>query len=135
MLVLADADRLRAARLRLTAARLAVLTSPREVGHQGADAVTAGLVRRIEAAGSPGLFEARADDNHHHPVCRSCGGVRGGGGASSRARALPAALHSRRLSGRRGRRDLLMDLWRMPRRTDRTPSQPRASLMRRSHLG
>jgi Fur family ferric uptake transcriptional regulator len=34
-----------------------------------------GLVRRIEPAGSPALFELRADDNHHHLVCRACGAV------------------------------------------------------------
>ena len=33
----------------------------------------AGLVRRIEPAGSPAVFETRANDNHHHLVCRSCG--------------------------------------------------------------
>lgn len=34
-----------------------------------------GLVRRIEPAGSPGRFETRAGDNHHHIVCRACGAV------------------------------------------------------------
>jgi Fur family ferric uptake transcriptional regulator len=34
-----------------------------------------GLVRRIEPAGSPGLFELRVGDNHHHVVCRRCGAV------------------------------------------------------------
>ncbi|BCJ70028.1 fur family transcriptional regulator FurA3 [Polymorphospora rubra] len=33
----------------------------------------AGLVRRIEPAGSPAIFETRTRDNHHHLVCRSCG--------------------------------------------------------------
>ena len=33
----------------------------------------AGLVRRIEPAGSPALFETRVGDNHHHLVCRDCG--------------------------------------------------------------
>ncbi len=33
----------------------------------------AGLVRRIEPAGSPALFETRTGDNHHHLVCRGCG--------------------------------------------------------------
>lgn len=32
-----------------------------------------GLARRIEPAGSPALFEARVEDNHHHVVCRRCG--------------------------------------------------------------
>jgi Fur family ferric uptake transcriptional regulator len=34
-----------------------------------------GLVRRIEPAGQPGLYELRVGDNHHHLVCRSCGAV------------------------------------------------------------
>jgi Fur family ferric uptake transcriptional regulator len=33
----------------------------------------AGLVRRIEPAGSAALFETRVGDNHHHLVCRECG--------------------------------------------------------------
>ena len=38
------------------------------------DALTAaGLVRRIEPAGSPARYEARVGDNHHHLVCRRCG--------------------------------------------------------------
>ena len=36
---------------------------------------TTGLVRRIEPAGSPAIFEARVRDNHHHLVCRRCGAV------------------------------------------------------------
>jgi Fur family ferric uptake transcriptional regulator len=35
----------------------------------------AGLVRRIEPAGSPARYETRVDDNHHHVVCRSCGAI------------------------------------------------------------
>jgi Fur family transcriptional regulator, stress-responsive regulator len=35
----------------------------------------AGLLRRIEPAGSPARFEARVGDNHHHLVCRGCGRV------------------------------------------------------------
>ena len=33
----------------------------------------AGLVRRIEPAGSTARYESRVGDNHHHVVCRSCG--------------------------------------------------------------
>lgn len=33
----------------------------------------AGLVRRVEPAGSAALFELRVGDNHHHIVCRQCG--------------------------------------------------------------
>jgi Fe2+ or Zn2+ uptake regulation protein len=34
--------------------------------------VAARLVRRIEPAGSPALYENRVGDNHHHVVCRMC---------------------------------------------------------------
>jgi Fe2+ or Zn2+ uptake regulation protein len=41
------------------------------------DALTAlterGLLRRIEPAGSPSLYETRVGDNHHHVICRLCG--------------------------------------------------------------
>ena len=41
------------------------------------DALTAaGLLRRIEPAGSPARYETRVADNHHHEVCRRCGAVR-----------------------------------------------------------
>lgn len=36
----------------------------------------AGLLRRIEPAGSPARYEARVGDNHHHIVCRICGATR-----------------------------------------------------------
>lgn len=32
-----------------------------------------GIIRRIQPAGSPALFEDRVDDNHHHVICRNCG--------------------------------------------------------------
>jgi Fur family ferric uptake transcriptional regulator len=35
----------------------------------------AGLVRRIQPAGSVARYEARVGDNHHHMVCRSCGAI------------------------------------------------------------
>jgi Fur family transcriptional regulator, stress-responsive regulator len=35
----------------------------------------AGLVRRIEPAGSVPRYESRVADNHHHVVCRSCGAI------------------------------------------------------------
>jgi Fur family ferric uptake transcriptional regulator len=35
----------------------------------------AGLVRRIEPAGSVPRYEVRVGDNHHHVVCRSCGAI------------------------------------------------------------
>ena len=37
--------------------------------------VGAGLVRRIEPAGSPARFETRVRDNHHHLICRECGSM------------------------------------------------------------
>lgn len=35
--------------------------------------VAKGLIRRIQPAGSPALYEDRVGDNHHHLICRSCG--------------------------------------------------------------
>lgn len=32
-----------------------------------------GIIRRIQPAGSPALYEDRVGDNHHHVICRSCG--------------------------------------------------------------
>jgi Fe2+ or Zn2+ uptake regulation protein len=60
----------------ITAAR-AVLG---DVSHQAVYDVlralsTAGLVRRIEPAGSVARYESRVADNHHHVVCRSCGAM------------------------------------------------------------
>ncbi|MEH3032962.1 MAG: Fur family transcriptional regulator [Aeromicrobium erythreum] len=40
-----------------------------------ADLTDAGLLRRIEPAGSPARYERRTDDNHHHLVCTGCGRV------------------------------------------------------------
>lgn len=50
-------------------------TSLQSVYNALADFVDAGLVRRIEPAGRPGLFELRVDDNHHHLVCTRCGAI------------------------------------------------------------
>jgi Fur family ferric uptake transcriptional regulator len=36
---------------------------------------TAGLLRRIQPAGSVARYESRVADNHHHIVCRSCGSI------------------------------------------------------------
>jgi Fur family ferric uptake transcriptional regulator len=93
------ADLLRDAHLRVTRPRLAVLAAVhahphadtetiatavrRDVGAVSTQAVydvlraltTAGLVRRIEPAGSLPRYEARVADNHHHVVCRSCGAI------------------------------------------------------------
>jgi len=32
-----------------------------------------GLIRRIQPARSPALYEDRVGDNHHHVICRACG--------------------------------------------------------------
>jgi len=93
------AGELRAAGLRVTAARVALLETVRGGDHLGVDAIAsgvrgrighvsvqavyealhaltlAGLIRRIEPADSPARFEGRVGDNHHHIVCRSCGDV------------------------------------------------------------
>ncbi|WP_078316132.1 Fur family transcriptional regulator [Mycobacterium sp. D16Q16] len=90
---------LRRAGLRVTAPRVAVLNAIAAHPHSTADiiamvvraelgkvstqavydvlkaCVNAGLVRRIEPAGSAALFETRIGDNHHHLVCRRCGAV------------------------------------------------------------
>ena len=94
------AAEIRAAGLKVTAPRLAVLqglaTSPHATADQLYDSIrstltgtslqavygvlaaftTAGLVRRIEPAGSAALFERRVGDNHHHIVCTRCHSVR-----------------------------------------------------------
>jgi Fur family transcriptional regulator, stress-responsive regulator len=58
----------------------AVRASLGQVSHQAVYDVlrtltTAGLVRRIQPAGSVARYESRVADNHHHVVCRSCGAI------------------------------------------------------------
>lgn len=50
-------------------------TSIQSVHNILADLTTAGLLRRIEPAGSAALYERRIGDNHHHVVCTRCGAV------------------------------------------------------------
>ncbi len=51
-------------------------TSLQSVYNALGDFVDAGLVRRIEPAGRPGLFELRVDDNHlTTSSCSECGAV------------------------------------------------------------
>jgi Fur family ferric uptake transcriptional regulator len=88
---------LRAASLRVTRPRLAVLAALRDHPHVDTDTVVtlvrqqhpavsrqavydvlraftdAGLVRRIQPTGAVARYESRVRDNHHHVVCRSCG--------------------------------------------------------------
>jgi Fur family transcriptional regulator, stress-responsive regulator len=90
---------LRGAALRVTRPRVAVLTAVDAQPHADTDVIiqlvraelgevstqavydvlrvltTAGLVRRIEPAGSAARYESRVGDNHHHLVCRSCGEI------------------------------------------------------------
>jgi Fur family ferric uptake transcriptional regulator len=90
---------LRAASLRVTRPRLAVLAAVHVDPHLDTDGVIrrvradlptvshqavydvlralteAGLVRRIQPAGATARYEARTGDNHHHVVCRSCGAI------------------------------------------------------------
>ena len=90
---------LKSAGLRVTAPRVIVLRSLAQRPHAAADAIVAaaraelgavstqgvydvlrvctdaGIVRRIQPAGSAALYELRVGDNHHHMVCRSCGSV------------------------------------------------------------
>ncbi len=92
-------DSLRAASLRVTRPRVAVLTAVRDHPHADTDSLiaavrddigevstqavydvlralaNAGLVRRIQPAGSVARYESRVTDNHHHVVCRSCGAI------------------------------------------------------------
>jgi Fe2+ or Zn2+ uptake regulation protein len=51
----------------------------------------AGVVRRIEPAGSVARYEARVGDNHHHAVCRSCGAIADVDCAAGAAPCLTAA--------------------------------------------
>jgi Fur family ferric uptake transcriptional regulator len=90
------AAQLRRHGLQVTAQRLAVLDVVTERPHGTADDIEtvvrtrlgsvsrqavydaltaftdAGLVRRIQPAGSPARFEDRVGDNHHHLICRTC---------------------------------------------------------------
>jgi len=63
---------LRGADLRVTQPRLAALAAVYDVLRVLTDA---GLVRRIEPAGSVARYESRVGDNHHHVICRGCGAI------------------------------------------------------------
>jgi Fe2+ or Zn2+ uptake regulation protein len=93
-------ESIRAAGLRVTAPRLAILQALAEAPHSTADRlftavrtelpgtslqavygvlgafIAAGLTRKIEPSGSAAMFERRVGDNHHHVVCTRCGTVR-----------------------------------------------------------
>ena len=91
------ADLLRENGLQVTAQRVAVIKAVSSKPHSTAEQVmtevrstigtvskqavydalstlsTKGLIRRIQPAGSPALYEDRVGDNHHHVICRTCG--------------------------------------------------------------
>jgi Fur family transcriptional regulator, stress-responsive regulator len=89
----------RAAGLRVTRPRTAVLAAVHSHPHADTDSIigvvrahlgevshqavydvlraltAAGLLRRIQPNGSLARYESRVGDNHHHVVCRSCGAI------------------------------------------------------------
>ena len=96
---LEPAARLRSAGLKVTRGRVAALESLATASHATAEQLhrrlgdagvpltlqavylalqvltDAGLLRRIEPAGSAARYEARVGDNHHHLVCSRCARV------------------------------------------------------------
>jgi len=92
-------DRLRAAGLRVTRTRLAVMDELAVHPHADVESIATGarnrlgsvstqavydvlhaltavgIVRHIEPTGSPARFELDNGDNHHHLVCRECGAI------------------------------------------------------------
>lgn len=88
-----------AAGLRITRQRVAVMEAIRRGEHVDVDTIVerardalgtvstqavydvlraldrGGLIRKIEPAGKPALYEVRVGDNHHHLVCRQCGSI------------------------------------------------------------
>jgi Fur family ferric uptake transcriptional regulator len=90
---------LRGADLRVTRPRLAVMAAVGEHPHADTSSIAAavrqdlgevslqavydvlraltdaGLIRRIQPAGSVARYESRVGDNHHHVACRSCGAI------------------------------------------------------------
>ena len=93
------AEQLRAAELRVTRPRVAVLEAVAAYQHADTDGIfsavravlpevsrqavydvlaaltASGLIRRIQPSGSVARYESRVGDNHHHVVCRSCGAI------------------------------------------------------------
>lgn len=107
-----SSDRLRQHGVHVTAQRLAVLQTVVRTPHATADEITkavrveigvisrqavydalavlaeVGLIRRIQPAGSPARYEDRTGDNHHHLICRTCGGMTDVGCAAGAAPCL-----------------------------------------------
>jgi len=95
--VIDPAELLRERKVPVTAQRLAVMRAVSGKPHSTADAIAEDvriqigaisrqavynvlgvltekhLIRRIQPAGSPALYEDRVGDNHHHIICRDCG--------------------------------------------------------------
>lgn len=93
-------DSIRGVGLKVTESRLAVLKALGSQPHADADSIfgavkrelpgtslqavygvlaaltAAGLLRKIEPAGSSALYELHVNDNHHHVICSRCGAVR-----------------------------------------------------------
>lgn len=93
------ARELRDAGLRVTGGRIALLETLETMPHSDAESLLtamrttlpalsvqsvhnmlnslseAGLLRRIEPAGSSARYERRTGDNHHHLVCTQCGAI------------------------------------------------------------
>ena len=91
------AERLRDRGLQVTAQRLAVLRAVADHPHCTAERIAEAvrdeigaisrqavydalrvmtkkqLVRSVQPAGSPTLYDPRVGDNHHHVICRTCG--------------------------------------------------------------
>lgn len=91
------AELIRSKGLAVTAQRLSILKTVEKKSHSTADAIAdevrgelgtvsrqaiynslhalveKGLLRRIQPASSPALYENRVGDNHHHLICRKCG--------------------------------------------------------------
>lgn len=108
---------LRAAELRVTRPRLAVLAAVHEAPHADTESIIGtvradlgevshqtvydvlraltdhGLLRRIQPPGSVARYEARVGDNHHHVVCRSCGVIADVDCALGEAPCLTASDH------------------------------------------
>ena len=112
-----DEQMLRASGLRVTRPRMAVLDEVRSQPHADTGSILegvrrrlptvshqavydclstlteAGLVRRIQPAGSVARYELRVGDNHHHIVCRGCGAVADVDCARGSAPCLDASDH------------------------------------------
>jgi Fur family ferric uptake transcriptional regulator len=117
------AEQLRAAELRVTRPRVAVMDAVHANPHADTETIfsavradlpevsrqavydvlnalsAVGLVRRIQPSGSVARYESRVADNHHHVVCRSCGVIADVDCAVGEAPCLTAADDDGSLAG------------------------------------